>query len=731
MDSVRTVSALLLSLLALGASASPFDFNGPRMLADVAVRPGTGVEVPQVPVATNGTTFFTAWVADHNGDTAVFGARLALDGRVVDPLGLRLATTDLSYGSVGVVWNGSEYVVFAPSSTGIIATQVTSNGSVVERIRIDEPGLFLVNAAVWNGSRYALLIREKTDSGAVIVKLVMVGPDFRVETSRALNDAASHTGGASLATDGTGFFLVWENFTDENRTDVVRAQRLDASGAPAESARVVPLGTPATAQYLGSFWPAASSNGSGYTIVWMSSGIWGITMSAAGEFGTPFQITDQRGSFPSIAWNGSEHLVTWTRAAFAPDGMFHLDGARLTPAGQVTPLPTLAASDLGEAQAALAANPSGYLGIWFGDVFSGSSHRSLTNRYYDQLHPLLAAGATNVLATWSEGGSVYAARLNESGEGLDGAGIQLVRARRNEDLVPVLALSNGHEYLVAWRNAAFELRFTRLSEDGTLLDAEGGVLLTENGASLTGASDGKDFLLAWAEMQKLVSLRIPAGGAATAEPKPLLPSKFEQAPKAMLWTGSRYALLWQEAFDGGNVCDPYLCSRPQSQRISSLDRDGNLLGTGIIGVNLDILGMEQTGNELLVAFGSDGTYTQRFTFGGDPASERMLVHPQRLSGVLSETQTGFAIFYGSGRDVLALLLDHFGLKDQTIAVFNGKEVDLTDALFVRGATWLAWTAPAAVTDTSQPLRRALTGQLRATGLPASPVGVPGGRRRPG
>lgn len=696
---MRAISTLLISLCAAAAFASPLDFSGPRMVADVAARPTSGGEAPIVPVATNGSTFFTAWVADHNGDTAIFGARLALDGRLLDPLGLRLTSTDVSYGTAGVVWNGQEYVVFAPSTAGVIAVRVTTSGSVVGRAVIREPGLFLVNSAVRNGSRYALIVREKDPSGVVIAKLLVLASDFEVESTRALNDAVSHTAGASLATDGLGLLLVWENYTDQR--DVVLAQRLDANGTPVEGERAVPLGPPAAGGYLGSFWPAASWNGSGYTIVWMSSGIWGLTMSAAGEFGTPFPITSQRASFPSIAWNGSEHLVTWTSAAFAADGTFHLDGARVSPAGQVTPLATLAASDVGEAQAALAANPSGYLGIWFGDVFSGPSHASLSNRYYDQFHPLLAAGSTNVLATWSEGGGVYAARLGAGGEGLDGTGIVVARARRDEEVVPLVAVSNGQVYLVAWRNASHEIRLARIGEDGALLDPPGGTLLSGNAGAAVGASDGDDFVLVWSAEEKLFSLRIPAGGPVEGERKQLPWVKLEQTPLAMLWTGSRYALVWEEQ---------------QSQRFSPLDRDGNLLGTGIIGFGLEVFGMERTGSDLLLAYTSDATYTQRFTFDGTPVTERMLVSAQRLPGILTETQSGFAIVYPDYDGVSALLLDHFGIKESPpVTIFHGREVDLTDAIFARGAAWLAWTAPAAVTNTSQPLRRALTGQLRVNG----------------
>lgn len=715
--------SLLFCLLAAAiASAAPIQFTGGRLVGSVAVRPGSAVEVPQVPVATNGTTFFTAWVADRNGDTAVFGARLALDGTLLDPLGLRLASTDASYGSAGVVWNGREWVVFGPESAGIVVTRVTSDGAVTSTRHIAEPGVFLVNTAMWNGSQYALIIREKTSSGAVVTKLLVLAPNLAIEKTRALNEESARAGGVSLATDGTAFLLVWEVY--KGAENYVVAQRLDSTGRATEEPRVVPLGAEPSGQYLGSFWPAVSWNGSGYTIVWMGSGIWGITMNALGEFGTPFRITGEQGSFPSIAWDGTQHVVTWTHVAYGSDVQFHLRGARVTPSGEVTPLPTLSTSGAGEAQAALAANhpqsgsnPSGFLGIWFGDVFSGNRHASLTNRYFDQVRPLLAAGATKVLTTWGEGSGIYAARLGDGGASLDGAGILVGLTSRNEQLIPQVVASNGEVYLVVWQ-ASNEIRFARLSEDGTLIDPVGGVRLTDSGATIVGASDGRDFVVAWTENREglnLYTLRIPAGGAVDLTPRQLTPSKLIQSAEAMLWTGDSYALVWQEAFVDGSG---------QNQRISPLDRAGSLLGTAVIGAKLNVLGAELAGNELLLAFASTGgTFTQRFNVFGDPISERMLITREALPAILAPTEIGFALLYQRGETVTATLLDRLGNRaSDPLIVFKGDMIQLTDAIFARGTTWLAWTAPAAVTNTSQPLRRALTGEITDS--------LPPGRRRP-
>ncbi|MCU1348275.1 MAG: uncharacterized protein JWO56_1305 [Acidobacteria bacterium] len=716
MTRTGTICALLL-LLSAATPAFPLELAREQAVSIPARRPTGGLEMPQAPLATNGTTFFSAWVATRNGENAVYGTRLAADGRVLDPSGLRLASTDASYGTVAVVWTGRDYLVFAPESQGIVVARVRNEGRVIAAPEhIYEPGVFLVGAAVTNGAHYVLLVREKTAAGLVVGKILVVSPDLSVERSFPLNDATTASAGASLVSDGSGFLLVYENYSATS--DIVYAQQLDAGGRPAGERRVVPTDHPTSVPYLGRFWPAVAPNGSGYTIVWMSGGISGLTLSSSGAFGNVFRIAEEEASFPSIGWNGRENLVTWTHTAFAPDGAFHLDGARITAAGEILPARTLSTTGLGQAQAALAGIPAGFVGLWFGNVFGDGAHDSLASRFYDQDGPLLAAGTTNVLTAWGEAGAIYAGRLAFDGTPLDGAGIRLTSTQAGEQAAPLAVASNGRTYLVAWRRSDGQIAVSRIAADGTLLDPFGGALVTSLPGNLVAASDGVDFLLVWSFGGTLVSHRIPAEGAIPVAPAPPPTARFPETPLALTWNGATYSLLWQQELEG---------ERSVQQRLSPLDRNGRVLGTAIIGLNLAVAGMEPAGNELLVAYAADQkTYTQRFSRTADPTSERLPVLDRAVQATLARTRDGFALVYPNGSAIDGLLLDANGApRGAPSTILRKTAAVVSDATFANGTTWLLYTAPQFVTDAKQNLRRAFTGELRE-GPSAT---AEGGRRR--
>jgi hypothetical protein len=710
----RTVSALLLFFAAVSASA--LDIAGERPVAAPARRAASGFATPLVPLATNGTAFFTAWIETRDGENAVYGTRVASSGRVLDPAGLRLAATDVSFGKTAVLWNGRDYIVFAPETTGIVIAQVRGGDRLVPLdVHITEPGVFLIDSAVWNGSHYALIVRGKNAAGMVIAKLLVVSPDFAVERSLTLNDDTTSSATASLVTDGNGFLLLYENYNATS--DTVFVQRLDASGAPAGERRIVPTGAPGTRMF-GSYWPAAAPNGNGgYTIVWMNGPIYGITMAADGTFGSQFTISNEEGTFPSIAWNGREHLVTWTHVAAGADGLFRLDAARISPSGAIAQAGTLGSTNLGWAQATLAGIPTGFLGVWFGNVVGDAEHDSLASRFYSQQQPLLAAGSSTMLAAWGEGGGIYATRLQPDGTPLDGAGIRLGLPQATESVAPLAVASTGKVYLVAWRRADGQVAVSRIREDGTLLDPNGGTALTSPGTSLVAASDGVDFLLVWSNGGTLTSLRVPAEGSIPQAPAPPFTTRFAETPLALQWNGSTYSLLWQQALEGEPI---------YQQRMSPLSRDGQLLGTAIIGVNLAVHGMELAGDELLVAYTSERTtYTQRFSRAGDPSSERAPVLSHTAAPILTPTRDGFALLYKNGDAVEAMLLDPAGLpRAFSTTVLRKKDVRPSDAIFAHGTTRVAYTAPQRIDAATEPLVRAFTGELRLEGSPAT-----AGRRR--
>jgi len=123
-------------------------------------------------------------------------------------------------------------------------------------------------------------------------------------------------------------------------------------------------------------------------------------------------------------------------------------------------------------------------------------------------------------------------------------------------------------------------------------------------------------------------------GAITTAPHVMAPSTLTQFPRALVWNGSTYSLIWHEGSLPARSC--FLCTATLEQKISLVDGSGNLLGQQAISDARDIAGVQRSGSELLVAFKSSGsTYKRRFTFSGQPLANAVPVLSQATPSVLA------------------------------------------------------------------------------------------------
>jgi hypothetical protein len=667
------------------------------------------IHVPQAAVASNGHTALSAWIDDRAPAPTLRATRIGSGGAALERQGIRVAHSAKPFGTVATVWNGSEFVVFAPDDDAIAIARVAADGTVLESANpIPEAGAFLAEGAVWNGSHYMLSVRTLAGNQQVIVKLLVLDAALRVTREIVLDPNPSvFVGGCGVATDGTGFAVVWERREATQTTMFV--DRYDGDGAPLSRADV-PAGSGTALTNLAMRWPSISWNDATFTIVWTSGGVFGLALSPQGTLGEPFRISDQNGLFASIGWNGAQHLVTWTVVS----GDSRLAAARITPSGSVLETRVLGATTAGQAPAAITSADGNFAVVWFTSIFTldGAPH-PLTSDYAPQLDPKIAGDAAGMFAAWNEAGVIYGSRLAADGTPLDGSGIALSAPERAVATSWLHVITNGKVFLVVWSDpAAGSVLCARVTSDGVVLDP-GGVALASSIASFAVAGDGTDFMVALADGLNVAAVRIPSAGPIRVLPRPILPTMNPQVPLAIAWTGRSYSLLWSEITE---MHCTFSCTTASTRRMTTLSSDGAVLATREVALPGFAVGLERLGDELLYVSSDGGFYTQRLAIDGTPAAPRMRAGDtvSTLPAILVRTSAGFAIVHqgpDSADRVAVIHLDAQGTWVMTRVTILPTVFTLSDALGTDDGVVIAYIAPSDIGDA---LRRAFTMRIRSS-----------------
>ena len=150
---------------------------------------------------------------------------------------------------------------------------------------------------------------------------------------------------------------------------------------------------------------------------------------------------------PTISFNGTNYLVAW--AGGERGGRYHIDGARVTPAGAVL-------------------DPQGI------EIASGP--KAVT-------HPAVASDGNDYLVAWADARfgccSVFGARVGAGGNVLGPAAIAIA-TRGREQVDPVIAYG-GSNYVVAWednRSSTPDIYGARVTRAGRVLEPRGILLST-------------------------------------------------------------------------------------------------------------------------------------------------------------------------------------------------------------------------------------------------------------
>lgn len=259
----------------------------------------------------------------------------------------------------------------------------------------------------------------------------------------------------SIATDGSGYLILWadqraEHQLDATHLDVIGA-RLDRDGRTLDPAGLPVRVSPGTRQQL----PTLAFDGTNYLAVWLQlRDVFGRTyadvraarIARDGRVLDAVPITVDDGDVerlqPAVSFDGLNYLVTWyfyRPAGTSPE--FGVAARRVAPDGRV-----------------LDARPIA--------VASGTVNLS------KEIDVAYAAGRH--LVVWSQRQEVYGTRVCRNGKVLDPAGIKLFDAGTSSARSVAVA-SDGREFLAVWAAqrgdaATSAVQAARVLPDGTVRD---------------------------------------------------------------------------------------------------------------------------------------------------------------------------------------------------------------------------------------------------------------------
>ncbi len=384
----------LLCLVALPASAATtdpalYDQSAPAM-------------------ASNGDTTLVVWQDDRDGyGYDIYGARLDRAGVVLSVV--RISAAPVQQSQPAVAGNGTDFlVVWTDYRNGvtpsIYGARVTTDGRV-----LDPQGIRICTA----GQQQV---------------------------------------GSSVASDGAGYLVVWQDSRSRVSVDIY-GTRVLATGAVLDAGGLA-INTGANHQIN----PAVSGKAGGYLVVWQdqrdgsSYDIYGTSVSVAGVVSHPagLPISTAAGDQinPAVTANGSDYWVAWQD--FRSDSHFDIYGTVVTGSGLVS-------------------QPGGI---------------AISTAANDQFNPSLASDGANCLAVWTDkrdgaNFAIYGARLTPAGAIMDASNFVISRTAR--DHYHPAVTGNGAGYWAAWqdyRNGdSADIYGCRLTSTATVSDP-GGVLVS-------------------------------------------------------------------------------------------------------------------------------------------------------------------------------------------------------------------------------------------------------------
>jgi hypothetical protein len=287
----------------------------PRFAAEVPlgdVSYNSTCEARRSSVGSNGHTFYGAWTFLHPSLTGVLsysaGAALSADGSLLTPTQRAAA---VGAGS-RVVSNGDGYLVANDSSGGLSIRHLDDNGiqtapaagvtTGFPQPSFSPPIVGSSVAAAWNGTHYLVAGTVGAGSGTILhdAVLALTATDSQAVQTRLIADPGDVLGAAPAGPGRTLLLLLVNDTLETMLIDDTLVTTLPVPIATAPKTRA-----------------AVASNGSGFFVIWSSgTTINGLALDGEGlHAGAAFVVNPQApindDSYPDLTWDGSSYLAVW------------------------------------------------------------------------------------------------------------------------------------------------------------------------------------------------------------------------------------------------------------------------------------------------------------------------------------------------------------------------------------------------------------------------------------
>ena len=441
-------------------TGTDYDLYGARVAAATGVvQDANGIAISAIPqnqtgaaVASDGAQFFVAWDDQRNVNEDIYGARVtAATGAVVDAAGIALCTDSANQSYPAAGYAGGNFLVAwtdaRASDNDIYATRVRSAGTLVDAANgfpVSTPTFSQLNATVtsdgtnffvaWQDARTNTntfdVYGTRISNGAAPVLLDGVSP---ATGGIALSTAAGTQVTPSAAYDGANnFVVVWDDGRNGNR-DIYGTRVVASSGAlvdgPANAGGFIASLAGNTEQNA-----SIATDGTSYFIAWqdfrfLQWDIFGIRVSAAGVpvdvAAIPISVAVNQQIRPQVAYAGGAYLVAWQDRRSGTDDIF---GARV-------------------------------VGSVVQDGSTATGGIAISTATGSQASPTVASDGTNFYVAWQDrrlgNDDIFGARVASAsgllGDGPSATGGLAITTAAGAQVLPSAAFGGG-SYLIAWQD---------------------------------------------------------------------------------------------------------------------------------------------------------------------------------------------------------------------------------------------------------------------------------------
>ncbi|MHC1776092.1 MAG: T9SS type A sorting domain-containing protein [Lentimicrobium sp.] len=605
-------------------------------------------------IAFTGDIYLVVWHDSRGQEGHIYGARVDMDGNLLDPAGIVICNEPGYQTSPAVATNGEFFMVVwrdernDDSEDDIYGSRVSLDGTILD------PGGFPictaeddqddpVVAGVGTGFCVVWSDYRKGNDQDIYANLISTEGTISHTNGFPLCSLPSYQSYPDICSDGSRYLIVWGD--GRNADEDIFGTFVETNGMVSH-----PEGTAIAALPNDQNHPAVCSGGEQFFLAWeddtpaANETIRGARISNTGALLDPNGIAisahpDFYCVWPDVCYDGNNFWIAYAKGVYGSGYNFDILSSRITTGGLVLD-PSgiiLAGTENREEFPVLAfdgqqmlicrqeiRNTSDIYGT-FCDLQGNISPEDgilLSVGYNNQLFSKAGFDGTNYMAIWIDTRNdnafdIYAARVSQSGTLIDQQAIPVVTGA-GDCSYPAICF-NGTYYLVAWEHGS-DLFGARINTDGQVLDP-GGFVIYQGGWTQSRpaiASDGQHWMVVWEDgrnstgsdyhMDIYGTLISNDGTLLYPQGFPVIAFETDQKNSAIIYDGTNYVVAWED-YRAGFFGEPAIYGARITTGATVLDANGVALAENEdLAMNKPALA--HSGGILMVCFTEENYYEE-------------------------------------------------------------------------------------------------------------------------